>query len=463
VASDSTRGDRKRRLATRAVARRPRGTDTRHRAQHVRGTKRRSLCTFLSAGGLLACQAAGPVDSRSGLGAPPPFESVFGADHLPVFELSLPESSTASLAADPFTYQPAHFRYRPDQDPGRTIVLPYVGLRLKGRASFHPIDGKPALKIKFDKYIKSQRFLGLRRLTLNNMEQDPSMVRERLSYHVFRQAGLIAPMCNSARVVVNGDYYGLYANVQTIDRTFLETHFDPARGNLYDISSDADPIDLQPGSKSSFQLETNRAENRTSDLDALLEAVGGQSADFVGGAASIVDLDQWLAVGAVQAVIADWDGYFGGMNNYELYHDVGRGRFVLLPWGCDQTFGIINGQFKFVTYRIDGARTAVNNGLLFRRCRQSRNCYERYLTQVERALTVWERLDLTAELDGILTQIRPSVFEDRRRAHSIEEFEQSVKDVRVFLSRRGRIVRRQLERLRVRLDRDRPQDGSRIR
>ena len=425
----------------------------------MRGTRRRSICAFLSAGGLLACQGAGRLDSKGVPGAAPPFERVFAADHLPVFELSVPDGSYRNLAADPLAYQPAHFRYRPNDDPGRAIVLPYIGLRLKGQASFHPIDRKPALKLKFDKYIKSQRFLGLRRLTLNNMEQDPSMVRERLSFHVYRQAGLIAPLCNSARVFVNGSYYGLYANVQTIDRTFVETRFQPAGGNLYDISNDGNVIDLQPASKPSFQLQTNTAVDRTSDLDALLEAVGGRSADLVDDAASIVDLDQWLAVGAVQAVIADWDGYFGGRNNYELYHDVGRGRFVLLPWGCDQTFGTLNGQFKFVRYRIDGARTE-NNGLLFRRCRQSPECYERYLSQVERALGVWEGLDLTTELNGILAQIRPSVLEDRRRSYSIEEFEQSVKDVRVFLSRRGRIVRRQLEGLRTRPDGGRLEDGA---
>jgi hypothetical protein len=164
-------------------------------------------------------------------------------------------------------------------------------------------------------------------------------------------------------------------------------------------------------------------------------------------------------VGAVQAVIADWDGYFGGTNNYELYHDVDRGRFVLLPWGCDQTFGIGNGQFKHLSYRIDGKRTP-RNGLLFRRCRESYDCYQRYLTHVERVLELWEGLGLSAELDRILAQIGPSAYEDRRRPYSIEEFERSAEDVRVFLSGRGQVVRRQLGALRARLEGDRAQAGS---
>jgi spore coat protein CotH len=438
------------------VTRQLQGTDMRHPARDASRAGCLCVAALLLAGGLLTHHLASDDDGSGSPISRPRFEPLFAADQLPVFELSVPQRSYENLVADPFSYQPAHFRYRPQRDPGAAIVLPYVGLRLKGMASFNPIDGKPALKIRFDKYIKSQRFLGLRRLTLNNMDQDPSMVRERLSYYVFRRAGLPAPLCNSARVVLNGSYYGLYANVQTIDRVFIEAHFSPARGNLYDTSREHYPIDLEPKLKPFFELKTNRALNRTADLDALVEAAGRPTKDLVTDVASIVDLDEWLAVGAVQAVIADSDGYFGGTNNYELYHDVGSGRFVLLPWGCDQTFGIRDGQFKHLSYRIDGARGS-RNGLLFRRCRESPDCYARYLDHVEKALEVWEDLDLPAQLDGILAQITPSVYEDARRPHSLEDFERSVKDVRAFLSERGRVVRRQLRALRARLGVREPQ------
>lgn len=431
------------------MTRPPEGTETRHPARGP-GRGRLRLAALILAGGTLTCLLAGRDGSESP-GPGPRFEPVFAADHLPEFELSVPQASYESLREDPSSYQPAHFRYRPRGHRGPAVVLPYVGLRLKGRASFHPIDRKPALKIKFDEYIKSQRFLGLRRLTLNNMDQDPSMVRERLSFHVFRRAGLPAPLCNHARVVLNGSYYGLYANVQTIDRVFIETRFSPARGNLYDLSRDHYAIDLEPRFKPLFSLKTNQALNRTADLDALLDAVGRPTPDFVRDVASIVDLDEWLAVGAVEAVVAHSDGYFANRNNYQLYHDVGRRGFQLLPWGCDQTLGINNFHFRFLMYRIDGARTRAGNGLFFRRCRESRECYECYLNHVEKAIEVWEGLDLEAELDGILAQISPSVYEDDRRPYSIQEFERSVGDVRLFLSERGRIVRRQLAAIRARL------------
>jgi spore coat protein CotH len=401
----------------------------------------RLVLALLLAVGLLALDQAwedGP-SGREDIREPAAF--LFDSRHLPNFELTLPESSYRNLAADPFTYQPARFTYRSPSDARDRIVLPSVGVRLKGLASFQPIERKPALKIRFDEYVKRQHFFGLRRLTLNNMAQDRSMVRERLAYYVLRRAGLVAPRCNSARVFVNGSYYGLYANVQTIDPAFVQTHFRPAPGNLYDLSREVYGIDLEPRWKPFFTLETNRAQNDTSDLDELIRVINEPRESFISAAESVVDLDQWLAVSAVQAIIAGWDSYFGGPNNYMLYHDLGSDRFVLLPWGVDQTFGILNGRFRYIRYPIDGSRS---NGRLFLRCKASPDCYERYLAHVESNLQLWESLDLPAELERILDQIRPSVYEDTRRGYPYQEFERAVEEVRRFLRRRGRIVRLQL-------------------
>ena len=61
-----------------------------------------------------------------------------------------------------------------------------MSVRLKGKASFMPLSGKAAFKLKFG---KTERFLGLKKMTLNNMVEDPSMLRETLSYAAFRAAG----------------------------------------------------------------------------------------------------------------------------------------------------------------------------------------------------------------------------------------------------------------------------------
>ena len=47
----------------------------------------------------------------------------------------------------------------------------------KGTFSLTTLDEKPSFKVKFNKFVKGQRFHGYEMLIFNNMHQDPSMLR----------------------------------------------------------------------------------------------------------------------------------------------------------------------------------------------------------------------------------------------------------------------------------------------
>ena len=117
-----------------------------------------------------------------------------------------------------------------------------VGVRKKGFLGSQS-DTKPALKLRYDKYVDGQSLGGvMERMTLNNSIQDPSMLNTCLSYQVFAASGNPAPRCNFATVTVNGKHLGLYVHVEEIKAPMLARHFDSAEGNLYEGTiSDFDP------------------------------------------------------------------------------------------------------------------------------------------------------------------------------------------------------------------------------
>ncbi len=383
------------------------------------------------------------TDSDTGV-EPAEFEALFDRDHLPTFELTIPPQSWNAINADPFVYQTGTFRYRPSEDPTEDIVIENVGIRLKGRASFRTLDEKAAFKVKFNEFVQGQRFLGLRRLTLNNMVQDPSMVRERLTYWFFRELHLPASLCNHARVYVNGQFYGLYANVQSLDDEFLQYHYENPDGNLYDTYNDEYHIDFKPGSEDNFQLETNTTIGDKSDLTAAIEALNRPIQNFIEDAESVINLNEFLGTGAAQAIISDWDGYFGAANNYKVYHDPESDLFELFPWGLDQTLGIQDMKYNKLNYRIDGSNSDRPNGLVFERCKWNQACNTRYREAVALALSVWDSLPLTDELYTILDQSLDSILEDKRRPHSDQVVRTSIEQVERFVEQRGDIVRNQL-------------------
>lgn len=373
---------------------------------------------------------------------PPAYHALFADDAFPIFEITLPQSSIDTLGSE--AYQPGTLRYG-------DIVIENVGVRSKGRSTQQGFDGKPSLKIKVNEFVSGQRLLGLKRLTLNNMIQDPSMAHERLGYAVFRAAGVPAPLCNHARVYINGVYFGLYANVQTLDEVFVKEHWDPAPGNLYDIVNDGYGIDFEreqacePPQETKFVLETNEDVNDTSDLTALIEAVSMSRDDsFLSAVEAVMNLDEVLALGAVQAVIADFDGYFGARNNFKAYHELAQDRFILLPWGIDQTFGAEEGSYNKLDYAIDHSGSERQRSLLYDRCANNPQCQMRYEAQVALALAAFEGLDLETQLDAILAQVATAIAEDTRKPYSAQTHLNSVSDLRDFLSMRADIVRDQL-------------------
>jgi CotH kinase protein len=258
-----------------------------------------------------------------------PSEELFAAENLVRFDLELPPDSLRRLEESPYEFATGSLRYR-DRE------LASIGVRLKGEASFRELDDKPAFRLKLDEFVPGQRLFGLKRLTLNNDVQDPSSLSQSLVYRLFRSLGMPAPRCNHALVYVNGEYHGLYSNVETEDKTFLERWFSSNDGNLYEEGGS----DLVPGAASTFELETNEALNDRSDLEALIGALARATPeDFQETIGLELDLDRYLSFAALEALAGGEDGYsyvLGPPNNYRLYRDPGTNRFVFLPWGLDR-------------------------------------------------------------------------------------------------------------------------------
>jgi hypothetical protein len=376
------------------------------------------------------------------------YGSVFAEDALPVFELVIPPDCEEALALAPFEYCEGDVSYIPGTDAGSVVTFARVGIRLKGSGSFRELGAKAAFKVKLDEFVEGQRLFGLRRLTLNNMVQDPSMLHERLGYRSLRAMGLPAPLCNHARVYVNGEYFGLYANVETIDEKFAEARWAPAPGNLYEAPGRQYLHDLVPEYQDRFELETNQDLADRSDLAAAIEGVNGPDASFYEDAGQVIDWDEWLKMSAAQAVIADGDGYFGARNNYKLYHELARGRFLVLPWGIDQTFGAnVVDPRALIDYAVDHSSSMNDRSHVLQRCQNDATCWERYLDAAESAAATFAGLPLLAEMDAIVTQTEIARQEDMQSEHSDARVEEYRAVMRAFIAERPGRVRSELAEL----------------
>ena len=87
-----------------------------------------------------------------------------------------------------------------------------VGMRFRGMSSFAfvPEGSKRSLNLSIDFVDENQRVIGYRTLNLLNANSDPTFVRALIYSHIARQY-MPAAKANYARVVINGESWGIYS------------------------------------------------------------------------------------------------------------------------------------------------------------------------------------------------------------------------------------------------------------
>jgi hypothetical protein len=384
------------------------------------GTRRRRVAlaaTFTLTAGLAAC---GATDGDE----PPPWTDPGTSDQfydlgtMPELELLLEPDAVASLEARPREYVRATIVWQ-GQSYGP------VGVRLKGQNSFQPFSQKPSLKISIDQYVEDATFMGLKDLTLNNMADDASMMHERLAYQVAREAGLVAPRCNHALLTVNGQFYGLYANVETIKKRMLKAHFDDNEGPLYEASD----VDFTAALVPQYEHESG-PDDRTL-LMGIATSLQMQPADSaVTSASRYIDMEHFQRFWAMTSVVGQFDSfpYSQPGDDYYVYADPESNKAWLIPSGMDETF-----------FAADFSPLQVHS-VMATTCLASASCYQAYVNEVWDIQANNEAFGLEAERARVEAEIAPHIARDTRRPYDDEQVRYGQTQLGYFIRGRREIL-----------------------
>ncbi|MCB9765794.1 MAG: CotH kinase family protein [Alphaproteobacteria bacterium] len=341
----------------------------------------------------------GDTDIEDIPGTPSDSDVLFDQSRMPVLELELSSSSYNALQRNPYEYVEGTLiydgvRYEP------------IGVRTKGENSWRPINQKSSLKLDFNRYEGGPgRFLGLKGLTLNAMNEDYSMMHERVAYWLYRKAGVPASRANHAIVHLNGELYGLFALLDTIDDVFLGRWFEDTSGSLYE-QHDGDYTDAYVQNNTYFQLE--EGEGDRSGLQWVADALENSGPDAVALAGERLDWEAFHRYWAAGSIVMNFDAYpfrFAG-DDCHVYDDPTRGKLVYIPHGVDESF-YYNDNFE--------ARAA---GHLSARCREVQSCRDDWALIVYDVLQVAESEDMLGFAETVREQIADAAEADPNRNYS---------------------------------------------
>ncbi len=223
-----------------------------------------------------------------------------------------------------------------------------VGFRLRGNTSRD--SRKKSFKVSINAFESGRSFAGLEKINLNGEHNDPTIVRAKVAWDLFRGAGIPASRAAHARLFINGEYRGLYLNVEHIDEEFVKPRFGNNDGSLYKClwpadltfrSSDPNAYKFTSDGRRTYELHITDEADDYADLARFI-AVLNQTPDaaFRDSIERIFNVNSLLRVLAVDIATASWDNYWFLQNNFYLYRNTATGRFEFIPYDYDNTFGI---------------------------------------------------------------------------------------------------------------------------
>ena len=278
-------------------------------------------------------------------------------------------SAPTLVAKDTVTYYPDHDLY--DRSVLRTIFLEFpqtdwsaelddfyrtdvevpatlfadgetyeqVGVGYRGNSSYFTVTGpKKSFNISIDAGNEGQRLHGYKTINLLNGHADPSFLRDALHSTI---GNWFFPVlqANLVKLVINGENWGIYVNVQQYNNDFAEDAYGTRGGNRWKIPAGRNGglQDLGPDPAAYqrvYQLKSSakRADQAWPALVRLCQTLAATPGDRLEQTLpSMLDIDATLWFMALDLVLLDGDGYFSRGSDYSIYQDP-TGRFRAVPY-----------------------------------------------------------------------------------------------------------------------------------
>jgi spore coat protein CotH len=301
------------------------------------------------------------------------------------------------------------------------VVMAQVGVRPSGESSRVPGNQKMSMRVEFDAFTKGKKMGGVDEVKLSGSWDDPFIVRDRLAYWVYRQV-MPAPRETAAQVWVNGQPRGVFEIEEVWGKEALSSRFTDSTGPIYRLRglTNTDPYAYNGDDPAAYvPLPWDPVGRSTIDptVDAVIAPALQAVAQGPDGLASVMDVDALLTYFAVSAIVSNTDGFTGPfeVDDHYQFHDPTTGKFTILPWDPDNTFGSINDLPDadiFLNYERCVITRMIAGGPL----------QEQFFAKLEDVMARVSADAVKAQAEAIVAQIGDAAAYDKTKMYPTESF-----------------------------------------
>jgi hypothetical protein len=332
------------------------------------------------------------------------------------------------------------------------VVYDSVGVRFRGNTSYTMTGNSPkkSFAVETDFIDEDQEFMGYKNLKFNNAHQDATFMREVL---YCRMAARHTPIAKSnyVELYLNGEYWGIYPNIQGVDKTFLEGYFLSNDGARFRATKEdnggfgggwgdgtagmnylgPDTADYQKY----YELKSSDTENSWQKLVDACYSLSTATQANMADVQNVIDVDKALWFLAVENIFTDDDSYvMKGKMDYYVYYEPETGRTTPLEYDGNSSF-LTNqatsnswGPFK----NVNNVNYPLLNKLL-----NIPECRQRYLAHYRTILQeTFTTANANALIDSLDAQIRTLVNNDTKKLYPFNQYTSGISSLKTFVQNR---------------------------
>ena len=333
---------------------------------------------------------------------------------------------------------------------------PGVGVRFRGNTSYMMIQNsdKKSFAVETDFVDQDQTLMGYKNLKFNNAHGDASFMREVL-YARMAARYTPVPKTNYIHLFINNQDWGIYPNIQAIDKTMLEQWFLSNDGARFRATTEETGIPGGPGGpqwgdgtagmnylgpdttlyKKYYSLKSSDIEDPWQKLIKACEELTNVSSANYASLNGFIDIDKILWFLAIENIFTDVDSYvMKGKMDYIVYYEPETGRTTAMEYDGNSSFQTNAaassnwGPFKNAANK--------NYPLLYKLLNipEYRQRYlAHYRTILKESFTTEIANSLIDETDKLISSL---VVADPKKLYSYNQYSSGINGLKTFVSNR---------------------------
>lgn len=311
-----------------------------------------------------------------------------------------------------------------------------VAIKDKGNISAGVPNLKLPLKIKTNKYVNGKKYDGIKEFTLHNNFQDPTMMREKLTYEICAQLGLFSLRTAFARVYINNTYWGVYTIVEGKDEMYKHK-FDNRDadavesldfGDMCFISNNPDDYNADVTDWPYYELENGEASTAFPRFAEMIDKANNTpAAQYLETVADYLNLEHFFTYQAANVYLMNFDSYIGFKGNQIYLYDTLNTIWQVVPWDFNASLNLWdNGSGTQYADAYQMLSQDVTEGCIGEKMNEVpelKNYYLNAMCQMANDFCTPEQMN--SRIDFLKNQIQEAVEADWRKVQTNAQFDEA--------------------------------------